>query len=76
MPAKGWIRGLEEAGHSRTELVFSLLFDELGVPLVRLRPPPAQGCTLSDGRARQWIKGFAKYLAIFSCREEPSVVRS
>ena len=32
--------------HSQTELVFSLLFDELCVPLVRLRPPPAQGCTL------------------------------
>ena len=73
-----WIRSLKEAGHSWTQLVFSLLLDasELGVPLVRLRPPPAQGCTLSDGRARQWIKGFAKYLAIFSCREEPSVVRS
>ena len=41
MLAKGWIRGLKEAGHSRTELVFSQLFDELGVALVLLRPPPA-----------------------------------
>ena len=59
-----------EAGNSRTELVFSLLFDEVGVPVVRLLPPPAHcQCTrmyivLSDGRARQWIKGLAKYLAI------------
>ena len=22
----------------------------------------------SDGRARHWMKGFAEYLAIFSCR--------
>ena len=46
MQAKIWIQGLKEAGHSQTELVFSLLFDELGIPLVRLRPPTAQGCTL------------------------------
>ena len=71
------VRGLKEAGHSRTELAFSLLFDELGVPLVRLRPPSAQCTTmyivLSDCR---WIKGFAEYLAIFSCREASSVVQS
>ena len=37
-------RNLERkwAANSRTELVFSLLFDELGVPLVLLLPPPAQ----------------------------------
>ena len=72
---------MKEAGHSRTELVFSQIFDELGVPLVRLRPPPAQGCTLfsqseSDSRARKWIEGFVKYLAIFSRRKESSVVQS
>ena len=56
---------------------FLLLFDELRVPLVRLRPPTAQCTTtyivLSDGR---WIKGFAEYLAIFSRREASSVVQS
>ena len=31
---------------------------------------------LSERRARQWIKGLAKYLAIFSRREESSVVQS
>ena len=52
MLAKGWIRlgDLKEAGHSRTELVFLLLFDELGIPLVLLRQPPAQGCTFSVRR--------------------------
>ena len=46
MPAKGWIQGLKEACHSWTELVFSLLFDELGYPNVRLRQWTAQRCIL------------------------------
>ena len=46
-PAKGRTRNsernLEQAGHSRIELVFLLLFVEIGVPLARLPPPPARG---------------------------------
>ena len=45
--AKGWTRNSERnserAGHSQTELFVSLLFNELGVPLARLLPPPARG---------------------------------
>ena len=50
-----WIRSLKEAGHSWTQLVFSLLLDasELGFPLVRLRPPTAQRCTLFSKTARR-----------------------
>ena len=51
-PAKGLTRNsernLERAGHSRIkatiiELVFSLLFDDFGVPFALLPPPPARG---------------------------------
>ena len=45
-PPKGWTpnseRNSERAGHSWIQLVFSLLFDKLGVPFARLPPPPAQ----------------------------------
>ena len=37
---------MKEAGHSRTELVLSLPFDELGVLLARLSPTPADGCSV------------------------------
>ena len=36
----------ERAGRCRTELVFPLLFDALAVPLARLPPPPALGCSV------------------------------
>ena len=64
MLAKGWIRGLKEDGHSRTELVFLLLLDDLGVPLVRLQPPPAQGYTLFGQTARRGsgLKGLRNTL--------------
>ena len=36
-------RNSEQAGHSRIELVFSLLFNDLGVSLARLPPSPIRG---------------------------------
>ena len=57
--------GAWAAGHSWTELVLLLLFNEFGV-------------LQSDGRARKLMKWFAEYLglAIFLCQKAPSVVQS
>ena len=51
-PAEGWTRNsgrnLEQAGHSRIDLIFFLLFVEISLPgpLARLPPPPARGCSV------------------------------
>ena len=48
--AKGWTQNSKQnselAGHSRAELVFSRIFEELGVPLARHPLPPALECSV------------------------------
>ena len=61
----------------RSSSCFCPLFFELGVPLVRLRPPTAQGCTLFSQTAGRssGLRGL-RIPCDFLPREESSVVRS
>ena len=43
------MQSFEQVDHSRTELVFSLLFVELEARLARLPPPFAEVCAVSRG---------------------------
>ena len=61
---------MEQAGHSQIELVFSLLFVEIGVPLARLPPPPARGYSvrLQGEEVDELVCGIpSDFLSLLGC---------